>query len=355
MTTSSDSWIRDRLIRYGIRSSRLANATERKLLAILRESMVSVQRQFEERLAWIAERGYDSSDFTLRRLEENLRDLRAVLGEGYKMAATELRRDLYSAGRLELDVQQKLLELGVDVLGKGRVATVAPREVLAALVNSKPFQGGLLKDWSRKMEAQGFAAVQGAVRRGLALSETPQQVVSRIVGKYDRSAKVYRGGLVDGAIRRDISAVVQTAYSHVQAGAREVLYLENADIIESQTWISVLDAGTTPECRLRHGLEYTLDGKPIGHSVPWLEGPGALHWNCRSMSVANLVGLEQSQPEGYQAWLKRQDVGTQNEVLGTRRAQLYRAGEVDYQRFYNSRGRWLTLEEVYKREGIEAA
>ena len=39
-------------------------------------------------------------------------------------------------------------------------------------------------------------------------------------------------------------------------------------------------------CQIRDGLEYTTDNKPAGHKVPWLAGPGQLHWNCVSGDAA---------------------------------------------------------------------
>jgi len=345
----------DRLILHAIRRQRVANLTERKILALLREVMLDVKRDFERRLAWIATRGYDSSDFTLARLEANLRDLRAILRGGYVEAAKLLRRDLVAAGRLELDVQASVLRATAEAAAAGRVITVASYDLLAAIVDSKPFQGRLLREWAKKMEADGMAALQQAIRRGMALSETPQQIVSRVMGRYDRAAKVYRGGILDGVIRRDVSAVVQTAYAHVAAQARDEFYRKNADLIESVTWLATLDQITCPICSIRDGLRYTLDHKPIGHKVPWADGPGRIHWKCRCEPIPNLIGSENAFREPFREWIGRQSADVQNEVLGVRRARLLRSGKVAFDRFFNDSGKFLTLEQVYRREGVSRA
>jgi hypothetical protein len=56
----------------------------------------------------------------------------------------------------------------------------------------------------------------------------------------------------------------------------------------------------------------------------------------------------------YNDWLKRQRAEIQDQVLGKTRAQLFRDGKVDVEKFTNNRGRLLTLQELMKREGLEA-
>jgi hypothetical protein len=55
----------------------------------------------------------------------------------------------------------------------------------------------------------------------------------------------------------------------------------------------------------------------------------------------------------YNDWLQRQKEGIQDQVLGKTRAQLFRDGKVDIDKFTNNRGRLLTLPELSKREGLE--
>jgi hypothetical protein len=55
----------------------------------------------------------------------------------------------------------------------------------------------------------------------------------------------------------------------------------------------------------------------------------------------------------YGGWLKGQSEEFQNDVLGPQRAQLFRSGKVKIDRFTDSNGRVLTLDELSAREGIE--
>lgn len=109
--------------------------------------------------------------------------------------------------------------------------------------------------------------------------------------------------------------------------------------------------------------------KPIGHSIPWLQGPGRLHFNCRSTSaprskswrelgipVDEMTGKQRSSMDGavpadmtYGQWLERQSDARKLEVLGPTRFQLYKEGR-DLDSFYKPSGEWLTLEQLKVRD-----
>lgn len=84
--------------------------------------------------------------------------------------------------------------------------------------------------------------------------------------------------------------------------------------------------------------------------------------NCRSTAVGLLPG--QTKLYGTRAsangpidanttfggWLKDQPAGVQDEVLGPKRAQLFRSGGLEIDRFTNDRGQWLTLDQLRERD-----
>jgi hypothetical protein len=53
----------------------------------------------------------------------------------------------------------------------------------------------------------------------------------------------------------------------------------------------------------------------------------------------------------YEQWLKTQDTQAQNEALGTRRAQLWRAGRITMDDMVTKDGRALTLAELEQMDG----
>ncbi len=118
--------------------------------------------------------------------------------------------------------------------------------------------------------------------------------------------------------------------------------------------ISTLDNRTTPQCRIRDRLKYTLNNKPVGHSVPYLQGPGKIHFCCRStetfilksakelgIDVRDISPAERASMDGvvagdttYREWFLRQPYTRQKQIVGETRAKLIRDGGMSPDEFY---------------------
>lgn len=358
--------LRDRVVRHELYLKRLANEEVRRTRELLVAAEADVQKQIERRMAWIAERGFDSSPFTLRRLEANLKEVRAVVRAAHRELGGQLRSSLIGVAKHEAGwaadaVAGELAGVGVE-LGVG----VAEGPLLNAIVNKQPFQGALLKDWAAKLGEDTYHAVRGAVRQGLLQGEAIGDIVRRLRG-------TQANGFKDGVLairRRNAEAVVRTAVSSVANSAREATWKANDDLVKGVQWVSTLDDRTTPQCQIRDGLVYTLDYEPRGHSVPWGDGPGALHWNCRSTSVPVLatwreLGIDAREVTGEQRaaldgmvpstqnfgeWLGHMRdqgrLGLVEEVLGKKRAAAFMAGQIKFKDLFNQKGDFLTLEQL---------
>ncbi|MNE64713.1 hypothetical protein D3C80_1601390 [compost metagenome] len=79
------------------------------------------------------------------------------------------------------------------------------------------------------------------------------------------------------------------------------------------------------------------------------------HVNCRSTTAPVIKGLPPIEAPSYSEWLKRQPGAVQNDILGTTKAQLFRDGKLTLDRFVDSKGRVLTLEELKRRDGAAFA
>src|SRR6185503_16327289 len=143
-------------------------------------------------------------------------------------------------------------------------------------------------------------------------------------------------------------------------------YSANNDLVKGVQWVATLDSRTTPACQVRDGLQYDLNHRPVGHSVPWETGPGRLHWGCRWTSVPVLkswreLGIRGGEvTQGMRAsfngqvpgrttfgdWITRQSAAVQGEVLGVSRARALRAGDTSFADLYDDRGRLLSIAEL---------
>ena len=115
-------------------------------------------------------------------------------------------------------------------------------------------------------------------------------------------------------------------------------------------WHAVLDQRVTTGCALRHGLMYTLDYEPIGHSVP-IERPPPRHWGCRSILLPLLrMPRPTDRPVGsFEEFVNGLSPDEQDDVLGVGRADLWRRGVITKSDLVNQRGRTLTLAELRAR------
>lgn len=113
-------------------------------------------------------------------------------------------------------------------------------------------------------------------------------------------------------------------------------------------------------CRARDGKVYPIDSGPRPPAHP----------NCRSTTVPVLkswkemgINLKEA-PEGtraaldgqeassvtYEDWLRRQSKDFQEEVLGLKKARLFRDGNLKLDRFVDKKGAELTLDQLRTKE-----
>ncbi|WP_033471355.1 phage minor head protein [Bordetella bronchiseptica] len=355
----------DATVRHSIDLVRYSNGVVRRIIALLNR----VDIDLAEQVARAMER-LPASAFTVARLDAVLKDVRNLNAEAYRQVRGELEKDLRDLAGYEVGYQSQLFEsLGIEFTTRG----VTAGQVYAGAM-AQPFQGRLLREWMAGLESGRASRIRDAVRMGYVEGQTIQQVVQRVRGT---RAKGYADGLLE-IDRRNAEAVVRTAISHTAGLARDRWYEANDDIIGALVWVSTLDSRTSQMCRLRDGLRYTTDHKPIGHRVPWGAGPGKLHWCCRSGSVPILKGMEDGPLIGtraakdyrdsargkgeqvratttYAEWLRRQPAAIQDDILGPTRGALFRKGGGELESFYNDRGVYLTLAELRRKDAAAFA
>lgn len=351
--------LRDATIDHQVDMAQYSNHEVRRILAILNRASADLEAQLTAAVGRLGEGSY-----TARVIDAKLVSVREILAASYAEMGEALTEDLGAVVASELDYQFGLYTTTIPPVALAAVPIVrlAPGQV-RAIAFARPFQGRLLKEWMAGLEAGTASRIRDAIRMGMVEGLTTPEIVRRIIGT---RAEKYADGLLQIS-RRDAEAVVRTAVAHVNGVARDAFFAANTDILAEVVWSSTLDGRTSSGCRLRDGLKYTADGhKPIGHTIPWGAGPGRLHWRCRSGSYAitklwSELGIEpdlgtRSSMDGqvpaettYGDWLKRQSAERQDQVLGPTRAKLYRDGRLALPDMYDSKGRYLTLEEMRQR------
>lgn len=349
-------------IGHAIDLQHLGNAEARKIIALLN----SVDADLRAQLITAIEKA-GAETFTAQRMNAVLASVLVLNKAIYSEVGKALAESVTDLAKYEIGYQKDLFTSVIPgevraVVSLNSVNLDQVRQIALA----RPFQGRLLKEWMNDLEATRAARIRDGIRIGMVEGQTTDQIVQRVMGI---KAEGYADGLLNRS-RQDIDAVVRTAISHTAQGARDAFYQANNDIIAEVRWLSTLDGRTSAPCRLRDKLVYTIgDHAPVGHDIPWLSGPGRLHWRCRSTSAPIVKSYEQLRlakglsestrasmdgevpaSTSYSEWLKGQSAARQDQILGPNRGKLLRNGGLDFDEFYNDKGKYLTLDQLRERD-----
>ena len=291
----------------------------------------------------------DVSGYTKNKLNKLLasvkQDLKVISDDFSKMVSGE-----------SVDIAKNSRDFEIKTL-----KTVAPIEYsipsegqLAAAVFANPLTmkgsdtGKLLKPFLKDTSNKAVQQIDGIIRAGYYMGQTTPEIVRTIRGT---KAALFKDGAMH-RINRALNTATRTAIQHASAQARNQVWKDNEDIIDSVKWVSVLDGRTSAVCRSLDGQKFPID-----------KGPRPpIHFNCRSTTVAVLDSRFDSLDEGrtrvareydskgkqikgkgavrsipanetYYDWLKRQPSKFQASVIGKNRAKLLRDGGLSSEKF----------------------
>lgn len=345
MTVNDD--LLDLAVRHQVYLTRYSTATVRKIIALLNRVDGDLAAQIQR----FDPAAVDGA-WSQKRLEKLLVAVRVVNRDAYNQVGKELTAELKALAAYEGAYQARSITSALPVI----MDIVTPSaEQLYAAVSARPFQGRVLKEWGKDLEAAAFAKVRDAIRQGYVEGQITEQIVRRIRGT---RAGQFRDGILE-INRRSAESVVRTAINHTATTARQETYKANADVVGSWRFVATLDGRTTVGCAALDGQTF-----PIG------EGPQPpRHYGCRSSSAPvtkswRALGFDiDDLPAGtrasmngqvaadlnYEQWLKKQPAELQDDVLGKTRAALFRKGDLPLDRFVDD-GRTLTLDELRRKE-----
>jgi hypothetical protein len=347
-----DRAVESALIAHSVDLVGYSNGVVRAMSRILDSADANL---FRELLAVLD--GITPSEFKVRRLLTLLSSVRKINSQAFAKLGEALRAELALLAGAEVEFFAGMLGAQIE---PGAARSVAVEQVVAA-AEAQPLRGRLMSQWAESLGVARMQRIQDQIAIGFTENRTTSEIVSRLRGT---RANRYTDGLLM-MDRRNVEAVVRTAVSQYAQVAREQLFDANQDIITAVQWVSTLDSRTSEWCIVRDGRRYTNDEehKPIGHPYEWLGGPGSIHWNCRSTSIPVLriealnkrrvrasVDGPVSGSVTYAEWIKGQSAERQREVLGASRARLMREGKYTLDRFYNNKGRYLTIEQLRTRD-----
>lgn len=401
MATSNER-LRQGIVGHQIGLIRVSSALRQRTLAHLKRTEASLRRQIADRAMTLASDDQTPVTLTpavqrrLQRLEKAVRDAR---NPAFKAILGEMRSELTAIAINEPKFMTALIRQvePVDLPLKQPDAGE-----LKKIVTSRPFQGKLLREWARDIEADERRRIMNEIRIGLTQGRTSREITSRIVG-----TGALRG--TDGVTnltRGNLQTLVRTAIAHIGNAARREFAEANKRLFKVEQWVAVLDSRTSQICLSLNGRMF-----PIGKGI----FPPA-HFNCRSIRAPYLdpteavrhripadrqrallrqfgqdegIGrinsrrqLNRTQRKAYDAflwrWVKEQigavpkvmttadflaglGLDELESVLGVTKARLFTRGGLSLGQLVDREGRPLSLralaikeEQAFKRAGVDA-
>lgn len=343
--------LQSRAIAHAVLIQRYGTGVADKIVRLLNSADQEIIERIAARLALIEERGFDTGPATSARLNAMLEEIQALNSAIYASLATALTDELIDFSAAEADYQRKAL---VASIGADLSTTLPAPERLRAIVTESPMEGRLLASWADGMERGRMDRIDAAIRQGMVQGEGTDAIVRRIRGS---KAAQYGDGVLDLS-RRSAQAVVRTSVTHVSNVTAQATWKANDNIIKGWQFLATLDSRTTSTCGSKDGQVF-----PIG------EGPiPPLHVNCRSISVPvtksfRELGINADElPPGtratmdgqvagktrYEDWLERQSASRQESILGVKRAEAFRSGNIKFKDLVRSDGSLLTLDQLRK-------
>lgn len=385
MTETYNEAFFDALVRHQIGLLRMSGSIRNQVYELLDATEKDMAQLITRKLARSS--GLETPA-DVRRLQSLLKSLRATRLKAWDQVDEVWLEELQAVAVAEPKAIDGALKTVVPVVLETQLPST---NLLKSLVKTHPFEGKVLRQWSKDIRRADIDRIESQIRIGLVQGESSQAIARRVVGTVSRRG---RDGVTE-ITRRQAQAITRTAVNSFTNAAKREFYKENASVFAEELYVATLDARTTPICRSLDGETYRVGEGPIP----------PLHFNCRSLRVGVLDGeaigrrparafterqllREYSRDSGhrpvtsrgqlgrghkgafdrfaaarmreltgtvpakvsYQTWLGRQSVAFQDDVLGRTRGRLFRRGKLTLDRFVNRQGDEIPLSELARKE-----
>lgn len=337
---SSEGYLTDATTRHQVYVQRYAGGNLKRVAAFISKAINTAKARVAAGLSAYGTRRYTSQIETLQG------DLRAIYDDLKGRAQLDLGEFAVYEAEFNATMLGKVIravvQLNVPSAQMVAAAALADPLILESRSGAQRISiGGALDQFGTKKAAE----IIGEIQIGSSLGETSQQIGRRLTSIHQ--------------LHQDqASSLVRTMTNHVASTARMETLKANDDILKGWRWISTLDSRTSHMCQARDQHLYGWDDpKPPGH------------WNCRSSALPVLKDEYAREipgstrpsvgPDGavlvsskttYQDWLSRQPAAFQRDVLGPNRYALFTKGELTLEKFVDSNGKTLTLDQLRAKE-----
>lgn len=352
----------DRTIRHAHYIQRLATTEANKVRSFLERDMLpDLRGAIARELAKLEAQGLDGTA-RLDRLQSLRASVEAILGRGFAQVETMTAGDMMTFAPTEGKLTVEALKASLpEELKEPRFAIEVefpPPDILNSIVTKSPIAGKKIGEWWQDLGDAGVREVVRQAQLGFTQGETIQQIMGRMFP----TARSLNRTATSEKIKRDAEMIARTVTNGVSNAIRNATFEANSDIVGSSEWVATLDGVTCLTCSALDGKVFKMGKGPEPPEHPNCRcsrspvlknlrelGIADSDFRFKSVTRASMNG-EVAATSKYGTWFKGQSNEFQNETLGPKRAVLFRRGVVPIDRFTDTRGDPLTLDELERLE-----
>lgn len=264
-----------------------------------------------------------------------LTDMADTIQRVYSTAFDGMTGNLDTALRSLSEQESKWAANTLDDAIPIRVSVTMPGadQLWKAITTTPADRGHLLSELTTKWKQSTTDKITAAIRQGVVEGETVDQMTRRIRGT---RANRYADGIMQ-TTRANAETIARTSVMHVSNQAQMATYRDNSDLVGSVQFVATLDTRTCEECGPLDGKTWGLDEAglvvpPVHMNCRCLLIPVTKSWKELGINLDDITPASRASMDGvvpasmtYNEWLKAQPSDRQNEALGPRRAEQFRA------------------------------
>lgn len=282
------------------------------------------------------------------RLRQTIKDIKEQL------SVPNFDKEFKELAKQEVNYTKKAYNsvIGVDVF-----KNIPPESAMSSILSTSLIEGATISAWIKDLEDSQAFDVERAIKLGMTLGETNNQLAQRVVNTI-------------GVSMRNAQTIVKTGTATVANQARMEFYNANDDVIKGYQWMATLDSRTRLEHAIRDGAAWDTNKKGLndkGKKYPFKFTPDG--WNCRCQLTPILktwreIGIDEDElPEGtrssldgyvpqtttFDKWIEGKSDEFKEYYLGKGRYNLYKDGKITLSDLVRQDGRTLSIKELQEK------
>lgn len=327
-----NEFLRDFSLRHRLGLDRTAGSIRNDALELLNQSDQDIQERLQTRL----QRGMSEGTVRtkqLRKLQSDIKQInREVMGDVDKKLKQRLRELAISEAEMQKSTIASRIPVDVGM-------SIPQSNQLKAIVDSQPFEGNTLSQWTSKVTRDRTENIVNEVRKGMIEGDSNQEIVSRVMGTRQFANK---DGVLDKS-RRNVAAITRTAVTKVTDTASEMTYRQNSRVIQGVQYVATLDSRTTIICSTLDSREFNIGQgpRPPQHfgcrstTAPLTKSWQDMGISRQELSHSTRASMNGQVPEGktMRDFIDSPNGPGAEDILGSTRAELWRNSDLDFQDF----------------------